>query len=237
MNGLDVEEKIRYSRQIAVDGFGQESQEKLKVGSVAIIGCGALGSLAGMYLAGAGIGRIVIADFDTIDISNLHRQLFFATSQNGESKALTLRKRMKELNPLIDVTVIEQFITERNAADICSEVDIVIDGSDNPDTKYMLEKVCARLEKPLILAGVNGMKGQIMTILPGSTRFSDIFPPVSSEGVTPCSISGVVGPAAGVASSIMSAECIKLLSGCGTPLTDRIITFDLKSGDFRSLLL
>ncbi|MCM1291676.1 MAG: HesA/MoeB/ThiF family protein [Prevotella sp.] len=227
--------KIRYSRQVKVDGIGQTGQEKISNSGVAVIGCGALGSLTAMYLAGAGIKKLVIADFDTIDVSNLHRQLFFSSDEAGMPKSDILKSRIRNLNPKVKVEVIPKLVSHKEAERIADIVDVMIDGSDNPATKYMLEKVCTLKKKPLIIAGVSGFRGQVMTILPGSTKFSEIFPEGIDGGITPCSIDGVVGPAAGVAASIMAAEAIKLFTNTGTPLSDKILTFDLSKGNFRTL--
>lgn len=234
---LSEEEKVRYSRQTKVEGIGQEGQARLLSSHVFIIGCGALGSMVAMQLAAAGVGEISIADFDTIDVSNLQRQFFFSTDSCGRRKADELRARMLAINPNVKVNVYPQMVTRKNAMQLFEDVDFVIDGSDNPDTKYMTEQVCKELGKPCCVAGVSGWSGQVMTILPGTSLFSEYVPQGDSAGFTPCSIGGVMGPAAAVAASFQASEAIKYLSGSylnqsSELLTDKLLCFDIAKNQY-----
>lgn len=235
MKTLSKEQRVRYARNISVSSIGIEGQQRLLDASVCVLGCGALGSVAASYLAGAGVGRITIVDFDTIDISNLQRQTHYATSQAGESKARTLAAHLRDLNPDVDIHVCETMVTHSNARDIFAGHDFIIDASDNPDTKYLTDEICAELQLPYSLAGVQSMHAQLMTCVPGSTRYSDIFPQSAGAGFTPCSIAGVLGPVAGIAACIQALEAIKHITGAGQLLTDKLLVADCKTGVFTTL--
>lgn len=219
-----------------MEGIGKEGQERLMKGSAMVIGCGALGSLAGMYLAGAGVGRIGIADFDTVDISNLQRQLFFSETESGKKKCLLLAERMRALNSDITVEEHHLFMTPKSGREIMREYDFIIDATDNPASKYMTDMICQELGKPCCIGGVEGFRGQLITILPGDERYRDIFSDLPEDpGLTPCSIAGVLGPSAGVVASLEAMEAIKYLSGCGILCRNRIFDIDLR--DFRFSVL
>ena len=213
---------------IAIPEIGREGIAKLRKSVVAVIGCGALGSLCSMYLAGAGIGTIKIADFDTIDLSNLQRQLFFDSSHLGESKASVLSSRLHNLNPGCKVIENKSIITERNIREFLNDADFIIDATDNPDSKFLIDNICSELGKGYCIGGVSEFTGQVMSWEPGRTRYSEIFSSAdNSSGVTPCSIGGVLGPAAGVVASLQAAETLKHIIGCGEMLLDRIFTINL----------
>lgn len=228
----------RYSRLTTLPEIGPERIEFLNNAHVLIIGCGALGSLCSMYLAASGVGNITIADFDTIDISNLQRQLFFSEADLGNHKSTVLAERMRALNSEIDINVFPQLINKEKAFQLFPKYDVIIDGSDNPDTKMMTDAISYDVKKPAVIAGVRGYEGQVMTCLPNSARFSDVFGnDISCNGFLPCSISGVVGPAAGVAASIQATEAIKLITKNGDVLADRVLFFNLLNMEFNVLSL
>lgn len=229
---LTKEEKMRYSRQTAIESFGVEAQMKLKGAKVFIVGCGALGSMAAMELAGAGVGRLGIADFDTIDISNLQRQFFFSTSEAGRLKGEVVRDRILALNPLVEVELISGMVNKTTASERFAECDFVIDATDNPASKIMTETVAEECEVACCVAGVSEFHGQLMTILPGGIKFSDIFGATADGGFTPCSIGGVAGPAAAVCASLQAAEAIKYITGIGDMLIGKLLRFDLLTNDF-----
>lgn len=234
---LTVEQRRRYARNISVSEIGEEGQMRLLRSGVFILGCGALGSVVASYLAGAGVGRIVLADFDTIDISNLQRQIQYGESQAGQSKAAVLAHRLSEINSSVKVETVERLITPRLANDLFADCDFIIDASDNPDTKLMVDSVCAELHKPYSIAGVLGLNGQVMTHIVGSARYSDFFSPTSADGFTPCSIGGIVGPVAGMIASVQALEAIKYLTGAGTLLINRLLVFNGLSTRFIDLPL
>lgn len=218
----------RYARITTLPEIGSGGVEKLNGSKVGIIGCGALGSLCAMYLAAGGVGHIVIADFDTIDISNLQRQLFFTEDDLGKSKVGVLARRIHDINRDTQVTVKEMLMREESAISVFQECDVIIDGSDNPSTKLMTDRISKKLSIPAVIAGVRGFECQIMTCLPDSIRYSDIFGAVEScSSFIPCSLGGVLGPAAGVAASLQAAEAIKLVTGAGKPLIDSVLSLNL----------
>lgn len=268
-----MENNNRYLRQLAIPGFDETAQQRLAESHILIVGCGALGSIAAMYLAGAGIGHLTIADFDTVDITNLHRQLFYQTSDIGANKSDLLRQRIIALNPDVTVTALNQKITETEALRLAADSDLILDCTDNAETKYILERIAIAAERPITIAGISNFHGQIMSVRPGSTKFSAIFPethpstptdptsqpPLTSEisefsdsSESPTSdttlssgspapensrLKGVFGPAAGTAACLQAAEAVKILTGLGQPLYDRLLTFDLLTSTLRTLTL
>ena len=225
---MTEEDRIRYARMIAIPEIGMKGVETLKKSHVFITGCGALGSVVAMYLAGAGVGKITIADFDTIDISNLQRQLFYATSDAGKSKARILANRLSALNPECTIECIDSIITEASAPALFSQCDFIIDATDNPSSKFVTDKICHELGKPCCIGGVAGFTGQVMSWSPGHVGYSEIFYPEGVEGgFTPCSIGGVLGPAAGVIACCQASEAIKHLTDAGEMLFDKVFFIDL----------
>lgn len=221
---------MRYSRVEALKDMGRPGVERLREGRVFIVGCGALGSLCAMYLAAGGVGMVGIADFDTIDISNLQRQLFFGEDVLGKKKCLILAERMRTINSECKVCNYDELITKNRAENIFPDYDFVIDGSDNPKTKLQTASVCESLGIPYCIGGVREYSGQVMSWAPGHTGYSELFGDVlACSGITPCSIGGVLGPAAGVTASVQASEAIKYLSGVGEMLYDKLYNFDLKN--------
>lgn len=224
--------KQRYSRQIAIEEIGKTGQEKLLTSKVLVVGCGALGSMAAMQLAGAGVGVIGIADFDNIDISNLQRQFFFDSSDAGKSKVEVLKNRLLALNPSIEVKAFSSLINTRKAEEIFADYDFIIDATDNPDSKKITGEVARQKQKPCCIGGVSGFRGQVMTFLPDDMRFEDYFGEASNAGFLPCSIGGVIGPAAALCASIQVSETLKFITGVGELLSGGMIVFDLKNNSF-----
>lgn len=234
---MTPEEKRRYSRQISVDEIGEPGQIRLLSSKVTVVGCGALGSMVAMQLASAGVGEIVVADFDTIDISNLQRQFFFKTDEGGKPKADALAERMTEINPGCKVKIVKKMIDRKLANEIFKDCDFIIDATDNPASKMMIEEICENLGRHCCVAGVSGFHGQIMTIKPGGPKFGEVFSQDEDSEFLPCSIGGVVGPAAALCASIQAAETIKFLTSSGETLEDRLLTFDLLTNSFHVLRL
>ena len=221
---------MRYSRLEMLPGIGAEGVELIRSGRVLIVGCGALGSLCAMYLAASGVGSITIADFDTIDISNLQRQLFFTESELGLSKCAILASRMRALNSDVEVEELPVLMNVENALKHFPQHDFIIDGSDNPATKKMTATLCEQLGIPYCIGGVREYAGQVMTWIPGHSGYAEIFGDTQTcSGITPCSLGGVLGPAAGMVASVQAAEAIKYLTRVGKLLTNRLFTFDLST--------
>lgn len=225
-----MNQNTRYSRLASLPEIGPEGVAKLQEARLAVIGCGALGSLCAMYLAASGVGNINIADFDTVDLSNLQRQLFFTEADLGKPKVLVLRDRMLALNSGVSVNVTQEMVRPANAGDFLAGCDVVVDGSDNPATKLMTDRLAAEYGIPCVIAGVRGFELQVMTCLPGGTRYADIFGDAPAcDGFTPCSIAGVLGPTAGIAASLQAAETVKLITGAGNTLSGKLLTINLLS--------
>lgn len=234
----------RYSVNLRLDGFNEEAQLRLRQGRLLIVGCGALGGTAAMYASASGVGKIGLMDFDTVDISNLQRQVFYREQDAGKAKATLLAASIRNLNSDVEITEIDQPLTRKNAQDIISGYDIVIDAADNPATTALIEEVCGELDKCYVTAGVDGYHAQIMSHLPGTADFSDFFPSLhdaAKEGVgcssiMPCSM-GVFGPLTGVVASLEAAEAVKILSGVGTPLSNSLLRIDLRTNSFQVIKL
>ena len=228
--------KNRYSRNILT--IGAEAQDRLALGSVFIIGCGALGGHTAMLLAGAGVGRIGIADFDTVDISNLQRQLYFSESEAGEYKVGRLASRMRALNSEIKVEEYRTLIRRDNAREILGDYDFIIDATDNPATKYLIDDLCLEIGKPGCIGGVAGWRGQVVSVCgckdgERTMRFGDIFPcPDADPSMLPCEIEGVIGAAASIISSVQASEAIKYLTGEGEMLFNKAYVMNLKDLSF-----
>lgn len=226
---LTPEQQERYSRNLLLKEVGEQGQLKLLNSKVLVLGCGALGSIAAMYLAGSGTGSITLVDFDTVSLSNLQRQLSFSSSQIGQSKAEALRKRLLEINPEISVTAVNQRLTPDHARTLFSGQDLVLEGSDSPEAKHFTALICKELAKPYIIGGVYDWSGQVLTCLPESAGYLDLFPEPNAEEGAPGSRVGVLGPLPGVIGSLQAAEAIKLITGAGRPLTSRMLLIDLLS--------
>lgn len=224
---LSDDDKRRYSRNVLLQEIGPCGQQKLLESSVLVVGCGALGSIAAMYLAASGVGRIGLVDFDTVDISNLQRQLSFATDDVGLSKAEVLAAKICSINPGVAVDVYNLFLTPQKLADILPLYSLTVEGSDNPDTKCMVTSACAAASKPCIVGGVSGLNGQVLTQLPGQALYTDFFPEAAApDGYTPCSLGGIIGPLPGIVGSIQATEAIKIITGAGIPLSNRLLLVD-----------
>lgn len=231
-----MDERRRYSRNIMLPEIGEDGQHRLSSASVLIMGCGALGSVAAMYLAASGIGTIGLVDFDTIDVSNLQRQLSFTTGDVGYKKTEVLGQRLKSVNPGVEVKEYDVFLNPTSAARLIPQYDFIIEGSDNPDTKYMIDKVCRELGVPYTLGGIFGTVGQVFTWTQGNAGYADIFPEkVGEGGFTPCSLGGVLGPLPGIIASIQASETIKYIVGFGELLTNRVLLVNASSMNFTQI--
>lgn len=233
-----MERERRYSAQSRLKEIGVEGQRRLKEKTVLIVGCGALGSVAAMYLAGAGVGHLIIADFDTVDISNLHRQVFFSEDDTSKSKVDIIKDRIFKLNPDVEVRIIKQLVTGKILENLEKDVDAIVDAADNPDTTFMIDRFCTDNGIPWTTAGVRGWEAQIFTFKPYSTSYSEIISQESLEGdIMPCSLEGILGPVAGMAAAIQCSEVIKLLLDIGNSLADSLLTINLKDNSFLRLEL
>jgi adenylyltransferase/sulfurtransferase len=227
----------RYSRQIILKEVGGKGQKKLLSAKVLVIGAGGLGSPCAFYLAGAGIGKIGVVDSDNIELNNLQRQILHTTAEVGTSKAESAKKKMNSLNHDVDVVVYNLRLTSENILDIISEYDIIVDGTDNFPTRYLVNDACVMKNKPLIHAGIFQFDGQAITIVPGKgpcyrCLFSEPPPP----GLVPsCQEAGILGAVAGILGVIQANEVLKLILGYGEPLIGRLFIFDAQNSTFRTV--
>jgi len=234
---LSDEERARYSRHLLLGEVGTAGQTKLKAARVLVVGAGGLGAPAALYLAAAGVGTVGLIDGDRVDVSNLQRQVLFDTGDVGAAKAERGAARLRALNPLITVVAHEEELRAANAAAILAGYDLLIDGSDRLGTRYLVNDACVLLAKPLVSAAIHRFEGQAMTYVPREgpcyrCLFSD-----ASDGVVPnCAEAGVLGVLPGVMGALQATEAIKLITGIGTPLVGRLLTYDalaLRFGEFR----
>ncbi|BDR92212.1 HesA/MoeB/ThiF family protein [Vulcanisaeta souniana] len=216
----------RYSRQVAV--IGKEGQEKLSRARVAVIGLGGLGSLVSMYLAGAGVGELTIVDYDTISVTDLHRQLLYREEDVGKPKVEVAISRLHALNPTVKIKPVNDALVEENAEVVLDGVDVVVDALDNWLGRQVLNEAIVKLRKPLVHGAVNGWYGQVSTIIPGRTPC--LFELVHARSLPQCvGYCPVIGPVVGVVASIEATEVIKLITGIGEPLINKLLIIDGKN--------
>ena len=234
------EEKLeRYSRHLILKEVGFEGQEKILNGRVLIIGAGGLGAPAALYLAAAGVGTIGIADFDTVDLSNLQRQIIHFTGDVGKSKVESARDKMTAINPDISVVAHREYLYSSNIRPLLRDYDFIIDGTDNFASKFLINDACFFEGKPLSHGGILRFDGQTMTIDPGRTAcYRCVFPAQPPAGAVPtCSQAGVLGAIAGMLGTIQAAEALKFLAGIGEPLYNRLLIFNARTMDFRKVTI
>ena len=223
------EELDRYARHIMLREIGGPGQKKLREATVLVVGAGGLGSPALLYLAAAGVGRLVVVDNDEVDASNLQRQVIHTTAQIGAAKVDSARAAIAALNPNVAVDAHRLRLGESNAEKLISGVDLVLDGSDNFDTRYLVNRVAARLGKPLISAAITQWEGQLSLYDPahGTPCYECVFPTRPAPGMVPsCAEAGVVAPLPGVLGAMMATEAIKHLTGAGETLHGRLMVHD-----------
>lgn len=226
----------RYSRHLLLPGFGEEGQERLSHSSVLIVGAGGLGSPVALYLAAAGVGRIGVADADIVSLSNLQRQVIHFTEDVGRSKVDSAASKMHRLNPDVEVSVHECFLTETNALELVGGYDFILDCTDSFASKYLVNDACILAGKAFCAGGVLRYSAQIMTHTPGTACYRCIFPePPAENDVETCSSVGVLGSVVGIMGAIQATEAIKYLSGVGRLLTDRLLTLDALTMRFETL--
>ena len=237
---LSNEELIRYSRQITIPEFGQESQLLLKEASVLCVGAGGLGSAIILYLASAGVGTIGIIDNDSVDLSNLHRQVIHDSTTIGDLKTSSAKNRINKINPNCIVKVFEETLNSNNALEIIKEFDFVCDGTDNFPTKYLINDACVILNKPLIYGSIFKFEGQVSVFnkTSHSPNYRDLVPEPPPEGMIPsCAEGGVLGILPGIIGLIQATETIKLITKLGDCLDGRLLVFNALEMKFKELHL
>ena len=236
---LSKEEIQRYSRHLIMPEVGMEGQLKLKRARVLTIGTGGLGAPLGLYLAAAGVGHLGLVDFDVVDSSNLQRQVTFTTADVGKPKSEAAKARLSSLNPAIDIVSYETRLTSDNALELFRDYDIIVDGTDNFPTRFLVNDACVLLGKPNVYGSIFRFEGQATVFgYPGGPCYRCLYPEPPPPGLVPsCAEGGVLGVLPGIVGSIQAMETIKLILGAGEPLVGRLLLFDALAMRFRELKL
>jgi sulfur-carrier protein adenylyltransferase/sulfurtransferase len=234
---LSEDELARYARQIRLPDIGLEGQRRLAAASVLVVGAGGLGSPAAMYLAAAGVGRLAIADGDRVDPSNLHRQLLHRTSDIGSPKTTSARATIGEINPHVRVDSIDERVSAENALDLVATHDVVIDGTDNFPTRYLLNDACVLTGRPLVYGSVDRFDGQASVFsTENGPCYRCLFPePPQPGSVQNCSEAGVLGVLPGLIGTLQATEALKLILGLGDSLIGRLLLVDTLAMRFRTV--
>ena len=234
---LTVEEVVRYSRHLIIPEYGMAGQKRLKNAKVLCVGAGGLGSPALMYLAAAGVGTLGIVEFDTVDVSNLQRQIIHGQSDIGKSKAESARETVREINPLINVFLHEVRLDSSNVMDLFSQYDLIVDGTDNFATRYLVNDAAVLLGKPYIWGSIYRFEGQASVFWSEyGPCYRCLYPEPPPPGMVPsCAEGGVLGVLCASIGSIQVTEAIKVLTGIGDPLVGRLMTYDALEMSYRTL--
>ncbi len=237
MFNLSEEEIERYSRHIILPEVGGGGQQKLKQSSVLVIGAGGLGSPALLYLTAAGVGRIGVIEDDVVDLTNLQRQVLHATPDVGKAKAKSASETMQRLNPHVEIDIHQHRLTKNNIFDIIESYDVIVDGVDNFPTRYLLNDACVMKNKTLVEGGILRFMGLIMSIRGGDTAcYRCVFEEPPPPGTVPsCAEAGVLGAVAGVVGTLQATEVLKILTGIGKPLYNRLLQFDAEELRFHEV--
>ncbi len=236
---LSKAEVMRYSRHLIMPEVGMEGQLKIKQAKVLCIGTGGLGAPLGLYLAAAGVGRIGLVDFDVVDTTNLQRQVLFGTSDVGRPKTEAAAERLRNLNPEIRIETFDTHLTSANALELFKDYDIIVDGTDNFPTRYLVNDACVITGKPNVYGSIFRFEGQITVFgYPGGPCYRCLYPEPPPPGLVPsCAEGGVLGVLPGIVGTIQAAETLKLIIGKGEPLMGRLLLFDALAMKFRELKL
>ena len=229
----------RYSRQLILPELGEAGQKKLKQAKVLVVGAGGLGSPSAIYLAAAGVGTLGVIDADKVELSNLHRQVLHTTQDLKKFKAANAKEKLKALNPHVKVVAYKERFGAANAAKLLKEYDLIIDGTDNFPTRYVINDACVLAKKPFVFGGILRFEGQVSVFgLSGGPCYRCFFeePPKADE-VPSCAEAGVLGILPGIIGLLQSNEAVKLLCGIGSPLKGRLLIFDALNTHFREVTL
>lgn len=234
---LSADETLRYRRQLGLRGFGLAAQERLRAASVLVVGAGGLGCPALLYLAAAGLGRLVILDPDTVDVSNLQRQILFQTADAGRPKAAVAAERLRALNPHVAIEAHAVRLDRSNALERIREVDLVLDCSDNFATRYLVNDACVLAGRAFVHGAIEGFEGRVAVFNhEGGPDYRDLFPEAPPPGVAPgCSEAGVLGVLPGIVGALQASEAIKVICGVGEALAGRLWLIDAATMSTQSL--
>ncbi|HEX6642332.1 MAG TPA: molybdopterin-synthase adenylyltransferase MoeB [Thermoanaerobaculia bacterium] len=227
----------RYARQVTLPEIGVAGQAKLRRASVLIVGAGGLGSPAALYLAAAGVGTLGLVDFDRVDETNLHRQILYGTSSIGRPKLDAARERLEDLNPDVRIVTHDARLTSENALEIIRDYDMVLDGTDNFATRYLVNDACVLLGKPNVYGSIFRFDGQVSVFSTNEGPcYRCLYPEPPPPGTVPsCAEGGVLGVLPGIVGSLQAAEAMKLITGAGEPLIGRLLLFDALRATFRTM--
>lgn len=238
VNSVNEAQRIRYSRQILLSGLGEAGQERLLAAQALVVGIGGLGSVVAMYLAAAGVGHLVLSDYDHVDLSNLQRQIAHRNIDLGRLKVDSARDTLLSLNPEIEVSVIPRVMDEEELEEGMQHCDIVIDACDNFETRFAINRACHRMGIPVVSGAAIGFEGQV-AVFPHKgdnpcyhCLYRDDNLPNQS-----CSRQGVLAPVVGIVGAIQATETLKLLTGMGAPLIGRLLLLDASTMEWRTLRL
>jgi molybdopterin/thiamine biosynthesis adenylyltransferase len=235
---MNDQQLLRYSRQIMLPDIEIEGQEKLLAARVLVVGLGGLGSPVSMYLAAAGVGHLVLADFDNVDLSNLQRQIVHTSARIGHNKAASAAQTLRELNPETQISCVERMLDAHSLVDEVALADVVVDCTDNFSTRFAINAACVAQKKPLVSGAAIRLEGQVAVF---DLRHADspcyrCLYEEDEEDLT-CAANGVLAPVVGVIGSLQALEAIKLITGFGTTLTGRLMLFDARHTQWRELKL
>lgn len=239
MTELTEDQIKRYSRHILLPEVGGKGQKKISAAKVFIAGAGGLGSPVSLYLAAAGVGTLGIVDADSVDLTNLHRQVIHWTKDLERPKVISAQEKIEALNPDVTVVPYKERLTSKNILALIKDYDILVDGTDNFPSKFLLNDAAVLTGKPLIFGGILRFEGQVMTILPRKTTcYRCIFKAPPPPGAVPsCQEAGVIGVLAGVIGTLQATEVLKIILGTGTLLTNRLLIYDALSSSFRDVTI
>lgn len=223
---MTPEQRLRYSRQIRVRGIGEAGQQRLLEARVLIIGMGGLGSPAALYLAAAGVGTLVISDYDRVEASNLQRQIIHRQADIGEHKARSAQRALEALNPECRVIARDWQLDDEELAEEVHRADLVLDCCDNFATRFALNRACVQQRRPLVSGAAVRQEGQIISLLPGQGPCYQCLYPAGLEGEEGCALEGVLAPLVGVMGSLQALQAVQLLTGQGATLAGRLLLFD-----------
>ena len=235
---MNDQELLRYSRHILLPQIGIEGQEKLRAARVLVLGAGGLGSPAALYLASAGIGTLVLADGDTVDLTNLQRQILHRTASIGQPKVASGKVTLAELNPECRVIALQERLADERLDEEVAAADVVLDCSDNFATRHAVNRACVKHGKPLVSGAAIRFDGQVAVFdvrQPATPCYHCLFPEAEDVEEVRCATMGVFAPITGIIGAVQAAEALKLLIGCGEPLSGRLLLLDGLAMEWRSI--
>lgn len=235
---FDDAELTRYSRHFLLQGFGEVEQAALRSARLLLVGLGGLGGVASLYLAASGVGELVVCDHDAVELSNLQRQILYGEADLGSAKAEAARMRLRGINPNVRVRVMDERLNGVRLTEAVDHADLVIDASDNFETRYALNQSCFAAGKPLVYGAAIGAKGQVAVFIPGSGTgcLQCLFDPEQDDPDRDCRSAGVFAPLTGVIGSLMAGEALKVLTGFGASLGRYLLTLDIRDMQIRRTL-